>query len=258
MLNTLRALYRLTVTLCLILAATLCILGTAPLPIKRQEIPLSAWMATWYIRMVLRLYHVHPVIPDANRLRQHHGFIFPNHLSFLDIFVLMSVVPMRFLSKEEVKRYPLIGWMATAVGTVFVNRSDKESRKAAREKLSKLHHYPPIVIFPEGGIFPPATEIKPFRFGAFEIVAERQTPFIPCVLIYEPLNIIFWNDEPLTQAIWRFASYNGPIHVHMHVLKTITPTPEDDAKSLALETHGAMTAVLKYHNREDDILSSGL
>lgn len=255
---TIRAIVRLTVTAVVIATGTLIILALAWLPIDIRGVRIAAWPITFIVRFLLRLYRVQVHITDAEKLRQHHGFIFPNHTSFLDVFLLTSILPMRFLSKVEVKRWPFIGWVATAVGTVFVNRSDKASREAARQSLTDIPHYPPIVLFPEGGIFPPADKIKPFRYGAFEIVAHGGTPFIPCVMVYDPLEIAFWDDEPLLTAVWRFASFAGTINAELHTLPMVTPASGEDAKELALTTHGIMSTRLTYYQSPNDVLTDGL
>ncbi len=77
--------------------------------------------------------------------------------------LLVDILPTRFLAKAEVKQWPFIGWIGTAVDTVFVNRKDKTSREQARQSITALDHYPPIVIFPEGGIYKLATSVSTSR-----------------------------------------------------------------------------------------------
>jgi 1-acyl-sn-glycerol-3-phosphate acyltransferase len=141
---------------------------------------------------------------------------------------------------------------------VFVDRQDKNSREQARRALYKAERYPPIALFPEGGIYSPAEKLHPFRYGAFEIAVEKGISFLPCALIYDPVEIVFWAEEPLTRMIWRFACYRGPIHARLHPLHAVHPHPEDDARQLALETHGALEAILNYSHRADDILKTGI
>ena len=53
-----------------------------------------------------------------------------NHISWLDILVMLAVQPVRFVSKADVKHWPLIGWLATHAGTLYIER-DIAPRRAA-------------------------------------------------------------------------------------------------------------------------------
>ena len=76
---------------------------------------------------------------------------------------------------------------------------------------------------------------------------------------HTPIDIVFWRDEPLFTAVWRFASRSEPIKARLYLLRTVQPTPEDGPQQLALETHGAMAAVYKYGGgHEEDVIQSGI
>ncbi len=253
-----RAVVRIIAILITLSIGAVIIVTTAWIPLKIRGIRISAWPATIMARIALTILNVKIESHNAEKLATHNGFVFPNHLSFLDIIMMLQIVPVRFLSKMELRSWPLVGWIARGVGTVFVDRNDKGSREAARQALAKVDAYPPIVLFPEGGIFLPADELKPFRYGAFEIAHAGLSPFYPCALQYEPLDIVFWADEPILTAVWRFAKYKGPIYARINVLRKVIPTPEDDPKELALETHGAIDSALRYGGHESDLIQPGL
>jgi 1-acyl-sn-glycerol-3-phosphate acyltransferase len=75
-----------------------------------------------------------------------------NHQSYLDILILMDALDtVAFLSKELVKRFPVLGRSAYCGGTVFMMRSDKGDReRALRETLRMCHQSTAVVVFPEG------------------------------------------------------------------------------------------------------------
>ncbi|GJM42871.1 MAG: 1-acyl-sn-glycerol-3-phosphate acyltransferase [Ardenticatenaceae bacterium] len=255
----LRGTFRLTMFFTLLLTTTLLVLITAWLPVRIRGARLSAWFLPTICRLLLRLFNVKFTAHEAERITHLDGFIFPNHLSFLDIVLLESIFPVRFLSKAEIANWPFIGWIARAVDTVFVNREDRSSREEARAVLENIHTFPAVALFPEGGIYQPPEELKPFRYGAFEIAQAGGIPFIPAVFTYEPLDIVFWRDEPLLTAVWRFASRPEPIKARLFLLRTVQPGPDDDPRQLALETHGAMAAIYKYgDNQGDGLIESGI
>ena len=57
--------------------------------------------------------------------------IVSNHLSWIDILLIGSVMNVRFLSKAEVASWPIVGKLATGAGTLYVNRGDRKSAEIA-------------------------------------------------------------------------------------------------------------------------------
>ncbi len=80
-----------------------------------------------------------------------HGLIVTNHISWLDVFVLNAVVPMRFVAKSEVRRWPIIGWLCERAQTLFLDRG--KARAAARinvHMVELLQQGECLAVFPEG------------------------------------------------------------------------------------------------------------
>lgn len=73
-----------------------------------------------------------------------------NHISWSDIPVLGGQVPLRFLSKAEVGRWPVIGWLATQAGTLFIQRGSGNASQARHEIASTLLSGQSVLVFPEG------------------------------------------------------------------------------------------------------------
>jgi 1-acyl-sn-glycerol-3-phosphate acyltransferase len=103
-----------------------------------------------------------------------------NHESYADIF-LISHLPweMKWLSKEEVFRIPIMGWMMRMAGDIPVTRHDRRSRVQAlggiRDRLSKRVS---VMVMPEG-TRSPTEEMLPFRDGAFRVAVETGAPILP-------------------------------------------------------------------------------
>src|SRR5690606_7455418 len=102
-----------------------------------------------------------------------------NHESYADIF-LISHLPweMKWLSKAEVMRVPLMGWMMRMAGDIPVRRGDSRSRAEAmngiRDRLAKNVS---VIVLPEGTRSPTA-DMLPFRDGAFRIAVELGLPIL--------------------------------------------------------------------------------
>lgn len=76
-----------------------------------------------------------------------------NHISWFDIPLLHALEPMWLIAKDGIRSWPLVGWVARAVGTVFIARGSEASRRrVARRMAALLKHGQPIGIFPEAGI----------------------------------------------------------------------------------------------------------
>jgi 1-acyl-sn-glycerol-3-phosphate acyltransferase len=79
------------------------------------------------------------------------GAVISNHLSYLDIVVYAAVHPCVFVSKAEIKSWPVVGWMTTMSGTVYVARGHGGSAMKAREGMqAAVDAGLPVVFFPEG------------------------------------------------------------------------------------------------------------
>ena len=74
-----------------------------------------------------------------------------NHISWLDILVMHSAGYCRFISKSEVKRWPLVGTLATGAGTLFIEReSRRDAHRVLQHMVAHLHDGQVLAIFPEG------------------------------------------------------------------------------------------------------------
>ncbi len=74
-----------------------------------------------------------------------------NHISWLDIIALGSQLPVGFVAKEEVADWPVMGYLARRIGTLFVRRGDAEQTSLIAEQMAwQLRQGRKLVLFPEG------------------------------------------------------------------------------------------------------------
>ena len=236
--------YRLCLSgLVLGLGGTLLIISSW-LPFSVKGYHVSMWLLLAIVRTLLLILNVKVECDDSSKLRHHKGFVFPNHVSYLDVLVLVSIAPLRFLAKQEVRSMPVIGQVASAIGCVFVKRENKKSRAEARTALAQVETFPPIALFPEGKRNP-GDHLLPFRYGAFEIVIQGGIPFLSCGIQYDPLDIAIWHrGESIIKAILRLAAYNKPVQARLIPMDVTTPRDGDDPIKMSIAAHEAMTAVL--------------
>lgn len=252
MLRVLLGAIRVALLFLMILVCLPPILLFALAPIRFRGVRLSGWVATGMARFFNLIFNVRFRCDHPERLFRHHGLIFPNHSGYLDVVSLLTIMPVRFLAAAEVQRRPLIGWLAGGLETVFVDRSDKMSRRAARHSISAVLRrdpYPPVLIFPEGKLGP-GDHLLPFRHGAFALAQENKVSYLPCALRYDHVDIVTWyggtRNESLMTAVWRFARFPGPVHVEVILLEPVQPKPEDDPAQLAVDAQRAVEAALGF------------
>ena len=234
---------RLVAVLVLLVVGTAAVLLAVLWPARVGGVRPALWPAVGLCRAFVALMGVRVVCPDPDAIRRHHGLVFFNHLSYLDVVVLLALGPMRFLSAEGVRRLPLVGPMATSVGTVFVRRGDADSRAASRVQLVgklRARPFPPLALAPEGQISHTGA-VLPFRRGAFEVAAEAGVPIRPVALRYSPLAPVVWRKgEWLLQAVARLATHLPGVAATVMPLPVVTPTPSDDPGILASSMEAAM------------------
>ena len=198
----------------------------------------AAWVTVVLAKLFLALFRVRLEAPAT--LRTHKGLVFLNHLTYLDPVVGFARGPVRFLAASGVRGIPFIGLIAMAVGTVFVDRGDRASRAATRERIHRhltARPSPPVALAPEGQIGPGGGVLLPFRHGAFEIAVEAQLPILPLLLSYEPFDAVVWQQgEPILLAVWRLAARTAPVYASARPLALLHPRPaateaEEDAEA---------------------------
>ncbi|MCL5966116.1 MAG: 1-acyl-sn-glycerol-3-phosphate acyltransferase [Deltaproteobacteria bacterium] len=102
-----------------------------------------------------------------------------NHLGYLDVPALASVLPVSFVSKSEVRRWPLIGFLAAAGGTIFVDREDRiAAPDFIRRVRSRLSAGGNVLLFPEGTSSRGET-VLPFHSSPFASADEPGTRLLP-------------------------------------------------------------------------------
>lgn len=114
-----------------------------------------------------------------------HGLIVSNHLGYLDILLHAAAGPRVFVSKSDVRSWPIFGWLAQCGGTIFIERGSRASAtEAAMEIEYALRNEIPVVLFPEG-TSTDGTTLLPFHTFLFEPAIESESQVTASALSYE-------------------------------------------------------------------------
>jgi 1-acyl-sn-glycerol-3-phosphate acyltransferase len=93
--------------------------------------------------------HVAGEVPDAAPGTP--AMLVGNHMSWLDIFAINAVRPARFVSKAEVRQWPLIGWLSVSAGTLFIERARRRDTVRINDAVTAaLRGGDLVAVFPEG------------------------------------------------------------------------------------------------------------
>lgn len=138
----------------------------------------------WSIRLLalcgveMQLRHVGGAQPAPRAL------MVANHVSWLDIFVINSLQPTRFVAKSDIRDWPLIGWLCEKTGTIFISRGKlREVRRIYQGLVASLHDGEHVAFFPEGTTAAQG-ELLPFHANLFEAAIEAGVPVQPYALRY--------------------------------------------------------------------------
>lgn len=131
-------------------------------------------------------------------------FLASNHLSYLDIVVLATLVDARFLAKSEIARWPIAGLLARSVGTLFIERERaRDLTRVLPAIQSRLDLGHGVVVFPEGTSTKGA-EVLRFKPSLFEVALRTRAPVRTASLSYATpshappahLAVCWWGDAP--------------------------------------------------------------
>jgi lyso-ornithine lipid O-acyltransferase len=187
------------------------------------------------------------VRPVGVPLRSHVLFVC-NHLSWLDIMVVAGTTGAAFVSRDDVARWPVIGWLAGLNNTVFVARADRRNVHAQADALrAAIATGQPVAIFPEGTT-DGGVEVLPFRPSLFSAVLPPDEARIqPLAIDYGAAahDIAWVGGETATENAKRILSRKGTTRVRIEFLPPIDPASIGDRKAIAEAARLAILASLE-------------
>jgi 1-acyl-sn-glycerol-3-phosphate acyltransferase len=105
----------------------------------------------------------------------------------MDIHAINAFKPIRFVAKSEVEHWPIFGWMAKQLGTVFINRESSRHARQVVTDMSELLKTQSICIFPEG-TSTIGKSVQTFKPNLFEAAAQAEVSVCALALAYFDQN----------------------------------------------------------------------
>lgn len=214
-------------------------LTAARTPRDRQRLARAEWLSR-SSRRHLRIFgyqvSVSGPIPKS-------GLLMCNHLSYLDILALSAVTPAVFVSKADVRKWPLFGWFAALSGTVFVDRQRRTHVGQVNQEIeTALAAGALVVVFPEG-TSSDGTEILPFRTSLLEPAARGNHEISVAWIHYEipggdaRQTVCYWGDHSFLPHVLNLL---GQKSIHATIRFAKFPRATDDRKVLATQLRDAV------------------
>jgi 1-acyl-sn-glycerol-3-phosphate acyltransferase len=140
----------------------------------------------WWSGKLLRILRVTPVVEGIPPRGADAAMIAANHVSWLDIFVVSSVQPARFIAKSEIRDWPFVGWIVEKAGTIFVRRGGgrRDLARITERAHAALAQGDCVGVFPEGTTTE-GDQLLKFHGALFESAAASGTRVFPVALRYE-------------------------------------------------------------------------
>lgn len=175
----------------------------------QREARVQAWSLQMLALLNVRL-EVHGQPPRAGPV-----LLVANHISWLDILVMHAARYCRFVSKADVRRWPLIGTLATGGGTIYIEReSRRDAMRVVHAMAASLKRGEVVAVFPEGTTSD-GIALLPFHGNLIQAAVSAHAPAQPVGLMFIDAKTrqvsrspSYVGDETLLGSVWRTVS--GP------------------------------------------------
>jgi 1-acyl-sn-glycerol-3-phosphate acyltransferase len=169
---------------------------------------------------------------DEGQLERGGYVIIANHTGYVDGIVLGGIFPILFVSKREVKHWPIIGQWNVLCGSIFINRQRKDLvGSLVHEMTRKLKQEANILLFPEG-TSTNGEKMLPFQTVPLAAPLRSRSIIVPVTITYKSIddqpvgmanrNLIYWyGDMDFVSHFWRLLALRS-----IEVLVTIQPKVE--------------------------------
>jgi 1-acyl-sn-glycerol-3-phosphate acyltransferase len=171
-----------------------------------------------------------------------------NHISWLDIFVINARSPATFIAKSEIRDWPIVGWLCTLVGTLYIERGrPSAARKATAAIVAELERGELIAVFPEGTTTFGRT-LEPFHAALFQPAVDAGATLQPVALRYRDRAGAhtdaagYVGETSFIESVWTIVSARHMV-ADLHFLPTVSARGHT-RRSLAERTEASIAAAL--------------
>ena len=203
-------------------------------------------------KRLLSIFGIELMLKNSEILPNTSYLLASNHISWMDIHAINAFKPIRFVAKSDVEEWPVFGWMAKQLGTVFIKRDSVRHGKQVANEVAKVLETQSVCIFPEG-TSTVGEGVLPFKPNLFESAVIAHTPVYSLAITYrstvtgEKSEIAaFIGDMGLLESMAKILR-NRQLLVELSFIPPSGGSPESskDRKWLALHSQEAIANQLK-------------
>ena len=171
---------------------------------ERRNLRVQVWASAMLARLGVELQVIGT--PPANGP----VLLVANHISWLDILVMHAARHCRFVSKSDVKHWPLVGTLATGAGTLYIERaSRRDAMRVVHRMAQALKDGDILAVFPEGTTGD-GKALLPFHANLIQAAISAHAPIQPVALQFldgltgkQSQAMSYIGDESLGGSVWR-------------------------------------------------------
>lgn len=208
-------------------------------PARRRD-AVKRWSHALLGKLAVKL-HAHGKPPQRSGPP---AMLVANHVSWLDIYAINAVLPVRFVAKSEIRKWPVIGWLSAKTGTLFIERSRRrDTLRISDEMVAAMQRGDVVTVFPEGTTTD-GSQVLRFHGSLLQPALQAEAHVHPVALRYENsdgslcVDAAYDGDKSLWDTLLLIVA-RPVIHVHVWFLQSL-PAAGADRRTLAQAAHAAI------------------
>jgi 1-acyl-sn-glycerol-3-phosphate acyltransferase len=143
---------------------------------EQREMRVQAWALQFLALWGIHLRVLGQPVPNGPAL------MVANHISWLDILVIHAARHCRFVSKSDIREWPLVGMLATGAGTLYIERtSRKDALRMVKDMADAMRNGDVVAVFPEGTTSD-GRDLLPFHANLIQAAIQADAPVQPMSL----------------------------------------------------------------------------
>ncbi len=215
--------------------------------------PISFIYPPIYHRQCCRIFGV-KILTEGAIEREGQRVYLGNHLSYMDIPVMGSLLKGAFVAKKDILNWPFFGALGTLGQTVYISRAPQDAQRETAIMLEKMQQFP-LIIFPEG-TSTNGTSVLPFKSSFFEIFLNKNIKIQPFTITIAEINkqpvfdsnrdaYAWYGDMSLEPHLWAFAKSKGCV-VKVTFQKPLLSHEFTDRKALCAAAYEGVVKGLDF------------
>lgn len=184
----------------------------------------------WWCKHLLDIFNVSVISlgdqPPSYKTASN-NMIIANHISWIDIHAINSILPLTFIAKSDIKSWPIFGYLASKGNVLFIERGKRHHATRIVDITTRhLKTGDNLCLFPEGTTTD-GTEIMPFKGSVIQSAIEAQSTIWPVAIRYPHPDggintaVAYAGDTTMAQSIQQLLLQKSPV-IELHFLAPIS------------------------------------